>query len=74
LSEGLAVEVRENADGRSRPLALTKLGKNLLSAAEPECLAAEVEATTLLGKNEMMTVIGVGKRLAYTTEVKSSPQ
>jgi len=74
LSEGLVVEVRENADGRSRPIALTKLGKDLLSAAEPECLAAEAEATALLGENEMMSVIGVGKRLAYTTEVISSPQ
>ena len=64
LSEGLVVEVRENADGRSRPIALTKAGQDLLSAAEPECLAAEAEAAALLGENQMMNVISVGKRLA----------
>jgi DNA-binding MarR family transcriptional regulator len=73
FSEGWVAEVRENADGRSRPIALTTAGKDLLSAAQPECLAAEAEATALLGKNEMMTVISVAKRLASPTEMISTP-
>jgi DNA-binding MarR family transcriptional regulator len=68
FSEGWIVEVRENADGRSRPIALTTAGKDLLSAAQPECLAAEA-TTALLGKNEMMTVISVARRLANPTEI-----
>jgi len=64
LSQGWVVEVHESADGRSRPIALTTPGKELFSAAQPEWLAAEAEATALLGENGMTTVISVAKRLA----------
>jgi len=72
FSEGWVVEVRENADGRSRPIALTTAGQDLLSAAEPECLAAEAEATALLGENETMTVIGLAKRLTSSVEIPTA--
>jgi hypothetical protein len=61
--------VRENADGRSRPIALTAAGKELLLKAEPAWSAAEVEATALLGPDGMMTIIGVADRFANATGI-----
>jgi DNA-binding MarR family transcriptional regulator len=57
LSEGWVQEVRETADGRSRPLALTAAGKELLLKAQPAWLAAQAEAKSLLGKDGMTAVI-----------------
>ncbi len=51
LSEGWVEEVRENADGRSRPIALTAAGKELLIKAQPAWLVAQAEANALLGKD-----------------------
>jgi DNA-binding MarR family transcriptional regulator len=51
LSEGWVEEVRDNADGRSRPIALTAAGKELLIKAQPAWLAAQAEAKALLGKD-----------------------
>jgi DNA-binding MarR family transcriptional regulator len=67
LSEGWVEEVRENANGRTRPLALTAAGKALLLETEPAWLAAEVEATALLGTEGMMTIIGAADRCANST-------
>jgi DNA-binding MarR family transcriptional regulator len=41
LSEGWAEESRHGADGRSRPILLTRTGTDLLRKAEPACRAAE---------------------------------
>ena len=64
LAEGWIEEVRENANGRSRPIALTAAGRQLLLETEPAWLAAEREATALLGTEGMMTIIGFADRLA----------
>jgi DNA-binding MarR family transcriptional regulator len=48
LSDGWVEEVREGANGRSRPIALTKTGKQLLLDAEPAWHAAQEEVTALL--------------------------
>jgi DNA-binding MarR family transcriptional regulator len=50
LLEGWVEEVREQANGRSRPIALTKSGKQLLVDAEPAWLAAQNEVKLLLRK------------------------
>jgi DNA-binding MarR family transcriptional regulator len=63
FSAGWVVEVRENADGRSRPITLSAAGKELLSAAQLECLAAAAEATALLGENGRTTVVSAAKRI-----------
>ena len=72
LSEGWVEEVRENANGRTRPLALTEAGKALLLETEPAWLAAEVEATALLGTEGMMTIIGAADRCANSTGIPAS--
>ena len=48
LSEGWVEEVREGANGRSRPIALTKPGKQLLLDAEAARQDAQEEVMTLL--------------------------
>ena len=50
FSEGWVEEVRERANGRSRPIALTKAGRQLLRDAEPAWLAAQNEVKLLLRK------------------------
>lgn len=48
FSEGWVEEVREQANGRSRPIALTKAGQRLLLDAEAAWLAAQKEVKLLL--------------------------
>ena len=48
--EGWVEEVREQANGRSRPIALTKSGKQLLADAESAWLDAQNEVKLLLRK------------------------
>ena len=48
LSNGWVEEVREGANGRSRPIALTKAGKQLLLDAELAWHAVQEEVTALL--------------------------
>lgn len=50
FSEGWLEEVREGANGRSRPIALTKAGKQLLLDAESAWCAAQDEVKLLLPK------------------------
>ncbi len=64
FAKGWVEEVSDNANGRSRPIALTAAGKERLLMAEPEWLAAEVEATALLGTDGMITIISVADRFA----------
>jgi DNA-binding MarR family transcriptional regulator len=50
FSQGWVEEVRERANGRTRPIALTKAGRQLLRDAEPAWLAAQNEVKLLLRK------------------------
>jgi DNA-binding MarR family transcriptional regulator len=63
LSEGWIEEVRVGANGRSRPVALTKAGKELMLIAQPAWLTAQVEAEALLGKDGMIAVISITDRI-----------
>jgi hypothetical protein len=63
LSEGWIEEVRVGANGRSRPVALTRAGKELMLIAQPAWLAAQVEAEALLGKDGMIAVICITDRI-----------
>jgi DNA-binding MarR family transcriptional regulator len=63
LSEGWVKEVSDNADGRSRPLALTTAGRELLLNAQPAWLAAQAEAKALLGNEGMTAVINTADRI-----------
>ena len=50
FSERWVQEVRDNANGRSKPIALTAAGQQLLIKAQPAWLAAQAEAKALLAK------------------------
>jgi DNA-binding MarR family transcriptional regulator len=50
LSEGWVEEVRDHANGRSKPIALTAAGEELLINAQPAWRAAQAEAEALLAK------------------------
>jgi len=63
LSEGWAREVSDNADGRSRPLALTGAGREVLLNAQPAWFAAQAQAKALLGKEGMAAVINTAGRI-----------
>lgn len=71
LSEGWVEEVRENADGRSRPIALTAAGKELLIRAQPAWLAAQADARLLLGKDGMTAVISTSDRIIHPSNVST---
>ncbi len=51
FSEGWVEEVRQGADGRCRPIALTKAGSQLLLEAGPAWRAAQDEVQALLGQH-----------------------
>ena len=68
MSEGWAREVRDNADGRSKPIALTAAGKDLLLSAQPAWLAAQAHANALLGKDGTMVLISIADRITHPTE------
>jgi DNA-binding MarR family transcriptional regulator len=63
LSEGWAEEVHDNADGRSRPLALTTAGNELLIKVEPAWLEAQAEANALLGQDGITAVLRTATRI-----------
>ena len=69
LSEGWVEEVRENADGRSRPLALTSAGWELLLYAKPAWLAAQAETRMLLGKEGLSAVVNTADRIMHSPEL-----
>lgn len=54
FSEGWVEEVPEQANGRSRPIALTEAGKQLLLDAEPAWIAAQNEVKLLLRKKGLI--------------------
>lgn len=63
LSEGWVEESREAADGRSRPIILTKAGRDLLESAAPSWRAAQVQAKTILGKTGVAAVMDIAADL-----------
>jgi DNA-binding MarR family transcriptional regulator len=63
LSEGWAVEVPENANGRSRPIALSPTGKALLLNAQSAWLAAQEQATALLGDDAATAIVNCAERI-----------
>jgi DNA-binding MarR family transcriptional regulator len=63
LSEGWAEEAREGADGRSRPIVLTKAGRDLLHKAIPAWQAAQERATALLGKDGVIAISDIANRI-----------
>ena len=63
LSQGWAEEIREGADGRSRPIALTTAGMRMLQKAEPAWRAAQVQVKGLLGKDAFIAVVDLASRI-----------
>lgn len=57
LSDGWVEEVRQGANGRTRPIALTKAGKQLLLDAELAWRAAQEEATCLLRYDRIVAAV-----------------
>jgi DNA-binding MarR family transcriptional regulator len=68
LSEGWVKEVSDKADGRSRPMALTTAGRELLIKAEPGWQAAQAEAKALLGSDGMTAMISTTQRILNPSE------
>jgi DNA-binding MarR family transcriptional regulator len=63
FSEGWVEEVHENADGRSRPMALTATGKGLLASGQPAWLEAQTRTEELLGKDGAIALICITARV-----------
>ena len=63
LSEGWVEEMKEEADGRSRPIVLTKVGKALLHKAAPAWRAAQARAATVLGERGVIAITGIADDL-----------
>jgi DNA-binding MarR family transcriptional regulator len=61
LKEGWIEELA--AEGRSRPIILSKAGRELLAAAAPRWRAAQTEARKVLGKDGADALIGVADSL-----------
>ena len=58
-SAGWIQEVREDANGRSRPLALTTAGKELVLNAQQAWLMAQTQAVALLGTDTMNALTSI---------------
>jgi DNA-binding MarR family transcriptional regulator len=69
LSEGWVEEVREGADGRSRPIGLSAAGRELLLNAQPAWLAAQAEAEALLGQDATVAVKSSADRILKSSEI-----
>jgi DNA-binding MarR family transcriptional regulator len=67
FSAGWAEEVREEADGRSRPISLSATGKELLLNAQPVWLAAKVEVEELLGQEATIVIMSTCDRIGGST-------
>lgn len=69
LAEGWVKEIQYQADarcrpdGRSRPIVLTKAGKDLLRRAEPAWQSAQAQAKVMLGKNGVIAVTEIANRI-----------
>ena len=71
LSEGWIEEVRKSANGRSRPVALTRVGKELILNARPAWLKAQVQAEALLGVDGITALINITDRIHIESCAKS---
>jgi DNA-binding MarR family transcriptional regulator len=67
LAEGWAEEVPQTAGGRSRPIALTTAGRELLHTAAPAWRAAQVRAKLFLGDVGASAVLDIAHVLAQST-------
>jgi DNA-binding MarR family transcriptional regulator len=56
LSEGWVEEKEPEADGRSRPIVLTKIGKALLHKAASAWRAAQAQAAVVLGDSGVIAI------------------
>ncbi|MEJ1977948.1 MAG: MarR family transcriptional regulator [Acetobacteraceae bacterium] len=63
LSEGWVEEIQHPAGGRSRPIMLTKAGKDLLHRAASAWAAAQVQAKVVLGEMGASVVTDVANDL-----------
>ncbi|MEN7529363.1 MarR family transcriptional regulator [Cupriavidus sp. DL-D2] len=64
LTEGwIAEDVAEAADGRSRPLSVTRAGKLVLKDAGPAWAEAQAIATTLIGADGVTAIMGIAGKL-----------
>ena len=63
LSEGWAEEIRDGADGRSRPIVLTMAGRNLLRKSVSAWQAAQTQAKTLLGNDDVIAIMNIANHI-----------
>jgi DNA-binding MarR family transcriptional regulator len=63
LSEGWAKEIQNEADGRARPIALTRAGRDLLRCAVPAWRVAQSRAKGLLAQDGVMAVMTIANRI-----------
>ena len=69
FSHGWVEEVRETADGRSRPIVLTKVGKQLLLDAASSWLGAQTKVRALLGQQGLLAVTSSADRIAVPSGI-----
>jgi DNA-binding MarR family transcriptional regulator len=67
LAEGWVEEIQHEASGRSRPIGLTKAGRELLHKAAPAWRAAQTKAKAVLGKAGVSAVIDIANALPQQT-------
>jgi DNA-binding MarR family transcriptional regulator len=63
LSEGWVEEIQGEVRGRSRPIVLTKAGKDLLRNSAPAWRVAQAQTKALLGKNGVIAVRDLADRI-----------
>src|SRR5262249_23619998 len=63
LTEGWVEEVQHAAGGRSRPIALTTTGKDLLYRAAPAWRAAQARAKVVLGEAGVSAIMDIANDL-----------
>lgn len=63
LSEGWVEEMEQEADGRRRPIVLTRSGKALLHKAAPAWRVAQAQAATVLGKSGIAAITNIADDL-----------
>ncbi len=66
IAEGWIEESPDNPGGRARPMQLTKSGVSLLRKVEPAWRKAQAQVSTLLGKDNVMAIEDMTKRIMKT--------
>ena len=72
IFEGWVQEVREGANGRTRPMVLSKSGKQFMLEARPAWLAAENEVKALLGQDRISAVMDSAERITKRANARPS--